>query len=368
MNSAVSDDDVRWMREALCVASNSIGLSSPNPRVGCVIVAPNGREIGRGFTQQVGQAHAEVRAIQDARSRGEDINGATAYVTLEPCSHHGRTPPCCDALISSGIARVVSAVEDPNSEVQGAGHSRLLAAGIDVKVGVCEEESRDLNIGFFWRMLHGRPWVRLKSAASLDGRTGLRNGVSQWITSQEARIDGHRWRKRADVIVTGVGTILKDDPSLDVRYVSTPTQPVRVILDSELRSPLKSKVFRDPSRVNIYTTCKDESRIGEFLAEGILVTTLLGKNGKVDLRLMLRHLADSGVNEVHLEAGAVLSGAFVTEQLVDEYLMYLAPTLIGDGLPIASIGQHETLHQATRLILHRVDRVGEDLRVVARPS
>src|SRR4051812_46752903 len=220
------------MRSALALAAEAIGLSDPNPRVGCVIVGADGRVIGQGHTQEAGGAHAEVMALRDAAARGETCAGATAYVTLEPCSHHGRTPPCCDALIAAGLGRVVYALDDPNPLVAGQGATRLRAAGITVESGPLADEARELNIGFFSRMQRARPWVRLKAAASLDGRTALNNGASQWITGPSARADGHAWRKRAGALLTGVGTVLDDNPRLDVRLVETARQPLRVIVDS----------------------------------------------------------------------------------------------------------------------------------------
>ena len=219
------------MHEALALAHLSIGLSDPNPRVGCVITAVDGRTIGKGHTQQAGGPHAEVMALRDAQANGGATAGATAYVTLEPCSHHGRTPPCCDALIQAGVARVVVAVLDPNPLVAGQGAQRLRAAGITVDIGLLTEEAQALNVGFFSRMQRGRPWVRLKAAVSLDGRTALDNGVSQWITGPAARADGHAFRKRASAILTGVGTVLDDNPRLDVSLVTTTLQPLRVIVD-----------------------------------------------------------------------------------------------------------------------------------------
>ncbi|HEX7439984.1 MAG TPA: bifunctional diaminohydroxyphosphoribosylaminopyrimidine deaminase/5-amino-6-(5-phosphoribosylamino)uracil reductase RibD, partial [Caldimonas sp.] len=232
------------MREALRLAALAIGVCEPNPRVGCVIVAADGRVIGRGHTQQSGSAHAEVMALRDAAAHGESVRGATAHVTLEPCSHHGRTPPCSEALIAAGVGRVVMAIEDPNPLVSGAGAAQLRAAGIAVEVGPRADEARELNIGFFSRMQRGRPWVRLKAAVSLDGRTALPNGASQWITGAQARADGHAFRKRAGAILTGVGTVLDDDPRLDVRLVPTTNQPLRVVVDSRLDMPLTARVLQ----------------------------------------------------------------------------------------------------------------------------
>jgi diaminohydroxyphosphoribosylaminopyrimidine deaminase / 5-amino-6-(5-phosphoribosylamino)uracil reductase len=245
------------MGEALQWAEQAIGLCEPNPRVGCVIVAADGRVIGRGHTQQAGGPHAEVMALRDAAGNGHSVRGATVWVTLEPCSHHGRTPPCCDALIEAGVGRVVVAIEDPNPLVAGDGMRRLRAAGIRVDSGPGAEASRDLNIGFFSRMERGRPWLRLKAAVSLDGRTALPDGTSQWITGLEARTDGHRFRRRAGAVLTGVGTVLDDDPRLDVRLVPTLMQPLRVIVDSRLDVPLTARVLQPPGSVLVYAAARD---------------------------------------------------------------------------------------------------------------
>lgn len=366
--SMMSTDDERWMREALSLSHSSVGLSGPNPRVGCVIVSADGHVLGTGYTQRVGGAHAEVRALQDAYSRGVDVRGATAYVTLEPCSHHGRTPPCCDAIISAGLSRVVVAVEDPNPVVRGTGNALLRVAGIRVDCGLLEEDAREINIGFFCRMLRGRPWVRLKSAVSLDGRTALFDGTSRWITGEAARADGHKWRRRADAIVTGIGTVLGDNPRLDVRFVPVAIQPSRIVLDSTLRSPLDARVFEDAASAAIYTACGNEARIAAFIKQGVEVKSLPGANGKVALPAVLDDLARRGVNEIHVEAGEALSGAFISQDLVDEYLIYLAPKLIGEGRSIAALGRLEQINQAKGLYVKCIDRIGQDIRLLARPS
>ena len=231
------------MNQALGLAAQALFLSNPNPRVGCVLVAPDGRVIGQGSTQQAGGPHAEIMALRDAAAAGQDVRGATAYVTLEPCAHQGRTGPCCDALVAAGIAKVVASIADPNPLVAGQGFARLRTAGIKVEVGPGSAESRELNIGFFSRMIRGTPWVRLKSAASLDGTTALLNGASQWITSPAARADGHAWRARACAVLTGIGTVLDDNPRLDVREVPTPRQPHVVVVDSQLQTPLDAQLF-----------------------------------------------------------------------------------------------------------------------------
>ena len=361
-----SDADIAAMREALRLAQQAVGLCEPNPRVGCVIKAADGRVIGRGHTQAAGAAHAEVAALADAARQGETVRGATAYVSLEPCSHHGRTPPCCDALIRAGIRRVVVAVQDPNPLVAGEGLARLRAAGIAVDVGLMADEARELNIGFFSRMLRGLPWLRLKVAISLDGRTALADGQSQWITGEAARADGHAWRRRAGAVLTGVGTVRDDDPRLDVRLVETPRQPQRVIVDSRLETPLAARILQPPGAPWIYAALRDEPRIAAFAARGAEVVLTPGANAKVDLRAMLHDLAARGINELHVEAGSKLNGSFVREGLVDEWLVYVAPRLLGPGRDLASLAPLASLSEAVALRYHAVDRVGDDLRLLLR--
>lgn len=356
------------MSEALALAQKSIALSEPNPRVGCVIVSADGQVIGRGHTQQAGGPHAEVMALRDATDHGHPVRGAAVVVTLEPCAHHGRTPPCCDALVQAGVGRVVMAIEDPNPQVAGQGAARLRAAGIEVTSGVGAQASRELNIGFFSRMERHRPWVRLKVAASLDGRTALPNGISQWITGDAARTDGHVWRRRASAVLTGVGTVREDNPRLDVRLVPTPRQPLRVVVDSRLEAPLDARIFESPGLVLVYACNPTAERIAAFAERGIEVARTPGANDKVDLADMLADLAARGVNELHVEAGRKLNGSFVRERLVDEYLLYIAPKLLGIGLDIASFGPLDDLASAVALRFDQVDRVGDDLRVLARPQ
>jgi diaminohydroxyphosphoribosylaminopyrimidine deaminase/5-amino-6-(5-phosphoribosylamino)uracil reductase len=356
-----------FMQQALALAARATGLSEPNPRVGCVIVGADGRSVlGSGHTQAAGDAHAEVMALRDAAARGFDVRGATAYVTLEPCSHHGRTPPCCDALIAAGIGKVVGSLTDPNPLVAGEGFGRLSAAGVVVETGPGAEESRELNIGFFSRMQRGVPWVRMKIAASLDGKTALENGASQWITSEEARTDGHAWRARAGAVLTGIGTVLEDDPRLDVRLVSTPKQPVAVIVDSRLETPIDAKMFVEGRPLLIYTAVQDAKRRADLESRGAQIVLMPGAGGKVDLAAMLRDLARREVNELHVEAGHKLNGSFIREGLVDELLVYLAPKLIGHGQGMANIGPFSELASALALEFTSATRVGPDLRVVAR--
>ena len=356
------------MHEALALAHAAIGLSDPNPRVGCVIVAPDGRVIGRGHTQQAGGPHAEVMALRDVLARGEDARGATAHVTLEPCSHHGRTPPCCDALIEAGVARVVMAIVDPNPLVAGQGAARLRAAGVAVEIGPLADESRELNIGFFSRMQRQRPWVRLKVAVSLDGRSALNNGASQWITSAEARADGHAYRKRAGAILTGVGTVHDDNPRLDVRLVDTALQPLRVIVDSRLETPPAARILDAPGSTLVYAASLDANRATALRDRGAEIALAPGANAKVDLAAMLTDLARRGINELHVEAGHKLNGSFVRERLVDEFLVYMAPTLLGVGRELATFGPLEALDDGVSLRYTSVATLGPDLRILARPA
>ena len=304
MHATMATSSEQHTTQALELATQALCLSNPNPRVGCVITAPDGRILGKGFTQQAGGPHAEVMALRDAAALGNDVRGATAYVTLEPCSHQGRTGPCCDALIGAGIGKVVASLADPNPLVSGQGFARLRAAGVDVVVGPGAKESRELNIGFFSRMVRGTPWVRIKTAASLDGTTALANGQSQWITSPAARADGHAWRARACAVLTGIGTVLDDDPRLDVREVATPRQPHLVIVDSQLQTPLEARLFSVPNRTClIYTASDDPEKKVALENRGATVIRLPNPQGKVDLGAMLKDLGRRSVNELHVEAG-----------------------------------------------------------------
>ena len=364
----LSESDHRRLHEALSLARRAIGLSEPNPRVGCVIAAADGRVLASGFTQQAGGPHAEAAALAAARAAGLDPRGATAWVSLEPCAHHGRTPPCSDALVEAGIARVVVACVDPNPLVAGAGLARLRAAGIAVELadGELARAARELNIGFFSRMRRGRPWVRLKVAASLDGRTALPDGSSQWITGEAARADGHRWRARASALLTGIGTVLEDDPRLDVRLAPTPRQPLRVVVDSRLQTPAAARILDAPGEVLIYTAGHDASREAAWHARGVRLVALPGAQAKVDLGAMLADLAARGINELHVEAGHKLNGSLLRAGLVDELLVYLAPKLLGAGREMAAFGPLGTLAEALAFEFTQLDRVGADLRILAR--
>jgi diaminohydroxyphosphoribosylaminopyrimidine deaminase/5-amino-6-(5-phosphoribosylamino)uracil reductase len=315
-------------------------------------------------------------ALRDAAAKGNSVQGATAYVTLEPCSHHGRTGPCCDALIAAGIKKVVATNTDPNPLVAGQGFARLRAAGIEVEVldptDPLAIQSRELNIGFFSRMVRKTPWVRLKIAASLDGKTALPNGASQWITSPEARTDGHAWRARASAILTGIGTVLQDKPRLDVRLVETPRQPHLVVVDSALQTPLDSPIFLEGRKLFIYAAIEDSARAEALTQHGATVIYLPGQHadgtptGKVDLAAMLRDLGQREINELHVEAGHKLNGSLVREGLVDEFLVYLAPKLMGQGADMANFGPLTELSQALPLTFQSSSMVGPDLRILAR--
>jgi diaminohydroxyphosphoribosylaminopyrimidine deaminase/5-amino-6-(5-phosphoribosylamino)uracil reductase len=365
----MNDRDSHHLAHALALAHDAIGLTEPNPRVGCVLADAQGVEIGSGHTQAAGDAHAEVIALRSAQAASRDLRGASAYVSLEPCSHHGRTPPCCDALIAAGVARVVVGAVDPNPLVAGQGIERLRAAGIEVVLAREEvaAQVRELNIGFFSRMQRGRPWVRMKIAASLDGRTALGNGVSQWITGEAARADGHAWRKRAGAVLTGIGTVLEDNPRLDVRLVSTPRQPLRVLVDSRLQLPDGARIAQPPGTLLVYAA-GDAPRESALKLRGIEVVHLPDANGKVDLEAMLRDLGARGVNELHVEAGHKLNASLLKTGMVDELLVYLAPLLLGDGRDMAALGPFSQLTEGLRYEFHDVRRVDADLRVLARPK
>jgi len=358
------------IQQALGLAQSVLLLTPPNPRVGCVIVSADGQLLGAGATQRTGGPHAEIMALRDAQARGNSVIGATAYVTLEPCSHQGRTGPCCDALIAAGIKKVVASLTDPNPRVGGQGFERLRAAGIEVEVGPGAAESRELNIGFFSRMVRGTPWVRMKVAASLDGQTALENGTSQWITSAPARADGHAWRARACAVLTGIGTVLEDNPRLDVREVDTPRQPQLVVVDSRLETPLDAHLFIAGRAITIYAAVPNDIKKAALEARGATVIYCPGRQpgteGKVDLAAMLRDLATREINEIHVEAGHKLNGSLVREGLVDEFLLYLAPKLLGAGRGMVNIGPLAELSQAIELEFRETTMIGPDLRILAR--
>ncbi|TSA11574.1 MAG: bifunctional diaminohydroxyphosphoribosylaminopyrimidine deaminase/5-amino-6-(5-phosphoribosylamino)uracil reductase RibD [Betaproteobacteria bacterium] len=350
------------MAEALRLAEKGLYTTTPNPRVGCVI-ARAGQAVAAGWHETAGGPHAEIVAL---RAAGANARGATAYVTLEPCNHHGRTPPCVDALIEAGIARVVAAMQDPNPSVAGSGFAALRAAGIQVESGLMQEEAQALNIGFVSRMNRGRPWVRMKIAASVDGRTALANGRSQWITGPEARRDGHAWRARACAVLTGIGTVRDDDPQLNVRDIETPRQPLKVVVDSRLQLPLSAKLLAS-GKVLIAAAVEDKARIAALQDKGAEVLLLPNAQGKVELAQLMRELARREINEVHVEAGFKLNGSLLGEGLVDELLIYLAPCILGDGASgMFSLPELGDLAQKRLVQFGEVSTIGADLRVLAR--
>ena len=359
-------DPVDRISAAARLAQSALSVSSPNPRVGCIITTDNGTLLGQGHTQRAGGPHAEIMALRVAAASGISVLGATAYVTLEPCSHHGRTGPCCDALIAAGIKKVVASIADPNPLVSGQGFERLRAAGIEVEIGPGAAESRELNIGFFSRMIRKTPWVRMKIAASLDGTTALENGQSQWITSEPARADGHAWRARSCAILTGIGTVLQDNPRLDVRLVETLRQPHLVVVDSRLETPLDAHIFIAGRALYIYAAVQNDAKKAALEARGVTVTYLPDANGKVDLTAMMKDLGRREVNELHVEAGSKLNGSLIRAGLVDEFVVYLAPKLIGQGCAMASFGPLAELSQAIPLAFKSTEMLGPDLRIVAR--
>lgn len=381
--ASITAFDLQRLAEALQAGEQAVGVSDPNPRVGCVVGRTDASPLGLGSTQPAGQPHAEVMALRSAAAAGHDVRGATAWVTLEPCAHHGRTPPCCDALIAAGVARVVVAALDPFPEVNSQGVARLREAGIEVVLADPDSEiaraARELNIGFFSRTLRRRPWVRMKIAASLDGRTALANGRSQWITGPAARADGHAWRKRASATLTGIGTVLEDDPRLDVREVPTRLQPQRVIVDSRLQTPPAARILQPPGAVWIYAgalpagDAEAADRRTHLEATGQVDIRALPEAtgdsgaGKVDLAAMLDDLAARGVNELHVEAGHKLNASLLRAGLVDELLVYLAPKFIGLGREMAAFGPIADLAQALQFHFVEVVQVGDDLRIRARP-
>jgi diaminohydroxyphosphoribosylaminopyrimidine deaminase / 5-amino-6-(5-phosphoribosylamino)uracil reductase len=353
--------DHAHMARALALAERGLYTATPNPRVGCVVVK-DGAVIGEGFHLRAGEPHAEINALTQAREHGRDARGGTVYVTLEPCNHYGRTPPCVDAILTAGIARVVAAMPDPNP-VAAQGAERLRAAGVIVEMGLLENEARELNIGFVSRMARGTPWVRVKLAVSVDGRSALTNGASQWITGPDARADGHAWRARACAVLTGVGTVLQDDPQLTVRDVDTTRQPLRVIVDRNADTPSNARVFGGGPSLVVTAGARNDR-----WPDNVETLALPDNAGRIDLAAMMQSLAGRGVNELHVEAGARLNGALIGDGLVDELLVYVAPSVLGDpargmfelAAPLTSLSARVPLEW------HGIERIGADLRVIAR--
>jgi len=357
--------DHGFMARALQLAQRGLYGTTPNPRVGCVVVR-DGRVIGEGWHEKAGLPHAEAAALAAIVGAGGTAKGATCYVTLEPCSHFGRTPPCADALIEAGVARVVAAMPDPNPLVAGQGMARLAAAGIDVASGLLAAEARELNIGFVSRMTRGRPWLRLKVAASLDGKTALNNGVSQWITGAEARRDAHHWRARSCAVLTGIGTVRDDNPRLTVRDVPTTRQPLKVVIDSRLETPPDAAVL-DGGNVLIAAARDDGDRSAALRARGAEIVLLPNALGKVELADLLQELGRRGINEVLAEAGTRLNGSLLREGCVDELLIYQAPLLIGDSARgMFGLAELSDLAGARRLDIIERRAVGADFRIRAR--
>jgi diaminohydroxyphosphoribosylaminopyrimidine deaminase/5-amino-6-(5-phosphoribosylamino)uracil reductase len=358
-----SADDHCYMARALELAERGLYTTTPNPRVGCVVVR-DGKIIGEGWHQHAGGPHAEVNALAAA---GASVKGATAYVSLEPCSHHGRTPPCARALVSSGVARVVAAMRDPNPEVAGKGFALLEQAGIAVEHGLLEGEASELNVGFVTRMTCRRPWIRMKIAASLDGKTALNDGRSQWITGPAARRDGHAWRARACAVLTGVGTVRDDDPQLTVRDVETTRQPVRIVVDSRLETPAGARVLQGGAL--IAAAVNNPSKRDALQGQGAEIVMLPNASGKVELGALMEELGRREMNEVHVEAGFKLNGSLLREGLVDEFLFYLAPSIIGDqARGMFDLPALESLSGRRALQVRDIRMIESDIRVIARPA
>jgi diaminohydroxyphosphoribosylaminopyrimidine deaminase/5-amino-6-(5-phosphoribosylamino)uracil reductase len=352
--------DLEFMARALQLAERGRFTTDPNPRVGCVLVK-NGRIIGEGFHERAGQAHAEINALKNST---EDTSGATAYVTLEPCSHHGKTPPCCDALISAGIKRLIVAMKDPNPLVSGRGLERCKAAGIEIVCDVLRADAEKLNRGFILRMTKNRPFIRSKIAMSLDGKTALANGESQWISSPEARADVHRFRAESSAILTGIGTVLADNPSLNARVDFPIVQPIRVVLDSTLHMPPDSQMSKLDGRTLILTCSTDEQKHAILKNAGFETYVLPESNGRLDLPAVMEFLATQEINNVFVEAGATLNGALLEASLVDEWLIYMASCVLGDkGRGAFALPELQAMTDKKMLQWRDVRHVGTDLRL-----
>jgi diaminohydroxyphosphoribosylaminopyrimidine deaminase/5-amino-6-(5-phosphoribosylamino)uracil reductase len=358
----VTAADHEFMGQALELAGRGLYTTTPNPRVGCVIVR-DGTIVGAGWHEKAGMPHAEVLALKAAGGRAR---GATLYVNLEPCGPKRPNPPSPEADIDAGVERMVAAVQDPNPKVAGTGFSKLRAAGIAVEQGLREEEARELNIGFFARITRGRPWVRMKIAASLDGRTALANGRSQWITGEAARADGHRWRARACAVLTGFGTVRDDDPQLNVRGVDTPRQPLKIVVDSKFETSPSARLLQE-GKTLVVGAVNDAKRVASLKAAGAEVVSIPNKSGKVELFKLMEELARRELNEIHVEAGTKLNGSLLQAGVIDELLVYLAPSVIGDtGRGMFHLPEITELSRVSALKIREVERVGADLRILAR--
>ena len=361
-------DALAYLQKAFLLAQKANPKDiRPNPYVGAIIVDENGVIKGEGYHKKLGEPHAEVHAIQEALENQTDLSKSTLYVTLEPCSHFGKTPPCTNALINAKIARVIAAMEDPNPLVAGKGLHVLKEAGIEVRCGLFEKEAQEINVGFIKRMQTGMPWVRMKIAASLDGITALPNGKSQWITSSEARLDGHRFRAQACAILTGIGTIKEDNPQLNVRDLDTPRQPIRVVVDSKLEIPIDANIFKSGKTVVFCANVDDAHflKVSEHLTQnGHELIRLPNSADKVDLTKALAYLAQHHqTNEIHVEAGHKLNGSLLRESCVDELLVYLAPKLLGTGSNLANLGPLNSLEEADTWQVIDQTSIGPDIRI-----
>lgn len=365
-----SADDHKFMARALQLAARGLFSTAPNPRVGCVIVK-DGKIIGEGWHQKAGEPHAEIHALMEA---GMAAQGATVYVSLEPCSHHGRTPPCADALVGAGVARVIAAAQDPNPNVSGNGLARLKAAGIETLSGLMEAQARELNEGFFKRMMYGHPFVRIKTASSLDGKTALSSGESKWITGEAARADVHRLRARSCAILTGIDTVLADNPQMNVRLdaarlssmADTVRQPMKVIVDSSLRTPPESEILKG-AKTLIACAVPDAKKAAALEAAGAEILCLPGADGKVDLPALLSRLAQKGINELMTEAGPRLNGALIAAGLADEWVQYLAPCLLGTAArPLFELAEPNSMQSRLNWKLADQRMLGADLRLTWR--
>ena len=361
---AATPTDARFMARAMQLADKGRYTTDPNPRVGCVLVRDH-EIIGEGWHARAGHAHAEIEALKNL----PDAEGATAYVTLEPCSHHGKTPPCCDALINAGITRVVAAMQDPNPLVSGGGLAKLKQAGIEVSCGVLQDAAEALNRGFIKRMQENRPFVRSKLAASLDGRTAMASGESKWITGEQARADVQRLRAESSAILTGIDTVLADDPLLTARVDFDVVQPLRVIVDSRLRMPLTAKLLSEPGRCLILACSPNQQKADSLRKAGFEVVCLTDKNGRLDLHEVMLFLAGRQINEVMVEAGAVLNGALLAENLVDEMIVYMASCVLGDqGRGLFHVPGLQKMSDKKNLQLRDVRQIGRDLKLTLTPG
>ncbi len=361
------EKDVVYMREAIAESRKGALIAPPNPAVGCVIVR-DGREISRGYTHAPGSAHAEVDAIENAVAKGESIKGATLYVTLEPCSHYGRTPPCALRIIREGAARVVVATLDPNPQVAGRGIAMLREAGIEVLIGVCEDEAIESNIGFLTRMRLNRPWVRMKIAAGIDGLTALANGQSQWITCEQSRRDGRLLRAYAQGLLTGIGTVLADDPQMNVREAGQWPSPRKYILDTNARTPVTAKILQGESTTIFVGDKAFDLDVNALKDAGAQVRELpsSAESDGLDLREALRVMAEDGINVLHVEAGAGVNGALLRAGLVDEIVCYVAPAIMGHGPGWAFLPEFQSMDEVLRWRFHQVEAIGDDLKIVLR--